>query len=122
LLAPEVSDADGNTEDRNQTVSVFNGAAPTVRIFASEDAEVAAIGAWLSERAKEGVATHEFGVFVRSPKELERARAAVEKAGLPFEVLDEKGTGSGARVSISTMHLAKRWSSEPSPSSRAMTK
>ncbi len=107
LLAPEVSDADGNTEGRNDTVSVFNGAVPTVRIFASEDAEIAAVGAWLSERAREGVATHEFGVFVRSPKELERARAAVEKAGLPFEILDEKGTGSGARVSISTMHLAK---------------
>jgi hypothetical protein len=107
LLAPEVSDADGNTEGRSDTVSVFNGAVPTVLIFANEDEEIAAVGAWLAERAKEGVATHEFGVFVRSQKELERARAAVEKAGLPFEVLDEKGTGSGAQVSISTMHLAK---------------
>ena len=61
----------------------------------------------LANRAKEGVATHEFGVFVRSPKELERARAAVQKAELPFDVLNENGTGSGARVSISTMHLAK---------------
>ena len=33
LLAPEVSDADGNTEERGDTVSVFNGPAPNIRRF-----------------------------------------------------------------------------------------
>jgi len=36
----------------------------------------------------EGVLPHEFGVFVRSEAELDRARSAVIAAGLPFKVLD----------------------------------
>ena len=55
----------------------------------------------------EGVMPHEMGVFVRSPAELDRARAAVEHAGLPFKVLDEHVETTSAHVSISTMHLAK---------------
>lgn len=50
---------------------------------------------------------HEIGVFVRSEAELERARAAVAKAGLPFKVLDEHVNTSSGQVSISAMHLAK---------------
>ena len=107
LLAPEVSDVDGNTEERRGTISVFNGPAPVVRTFSSREKEVDAVGAWLSDRAKEGVAPHEIGVFVRSEAELERARAAVVKAGLPFKVLDEHVETSSGHVSISTMHLAK---------------
>ena len=48
------------------------------------------------------------GVFVRSPAELDRARAAVEDAGLSFKVLDEDVETTAKLVSISTMHLAKR--------------
>ena len=107
LLAPEVSDVDGNTEERRGTVSVFNGPAPVVQTFSSREKEVDAVGAWLSHRGKEGVAPHEIGVFVRSEAELERARAAVVKAGLPFKVLDEHVETSSGQVSISTMHLAK---------------
>ncbi|MCB1720027.1 MAG: UvrD-helicase domain-containing protein, partial [Candidatus Competibacteraceae bacterium] len=33
LLGPEVSDVDGNTEDRRGTVSVFNGPAPMIQTF-----------------------------------------------------------------------------------------
>ena len=68
---------------------------------------MAAVGAWLSERSKEGVAPHEIGVFVRSDAELERARAAVAKAGLPFKVLDEHVETVNGQVSVCTMHLAK---------------
>ena len=50
---------------------------------------------------------HEIGVFVRSAAELDRARAAVEDAGLPFKVLDENVETTSGHVSISTMHLAK---------------
>jgi len=50
---------------------------------------------------------HEFGVFVRSEAQVDRAAQAVAAAGLPFKVLDEHvGTKSGY-VSIGTMHLAK---------------
>ena len=40
-------------------------------------------------------------------QELDRARSAVEHAGLPFTVLDEHVETTSAHVSISTMHLAK---------------
>ena len=107
LLAPEVSDVDGNTEERRGTVSVFNGPAPLVQTFDSQAKETEAVGAWLAERAKDGVMPHEIGVFVRSEAELARARAALAKAALPFKLLDEHVETSHGQVSISTMHLAK---------------
>jgi len=107
LLAPEVSDVDGNTEERRGTISVFNGPAPVIRTFSSAEEEIATVAAWLADRSKEGVAPHEIAVFVRSDAELERARAAVAKAALPFKVLDEHVETTGGYVSVSTMHLAK---------------
>ena len=50
---------------------------------------------------------HEFGVFVRSDAELDRARAAVIKAGLPSKMLDEHVETTSGQISIGTMHLAK---------------
>ncbi len=107
LLAPEVSDVDGNTEERRGTVSVFNGPAPMVQVFSTPEAEIDAVGAWIVGRGKEGVAPHEIGVFVRSDAELDRARQALAKSGVPFKVLDEHVETSHGHVSVSTMHLAK---------------
>ena len=89
------------------TVSVFNGKAPEIAVLISREEEVEHVGRWISGRAEDGVAPHEFGVFVRSAAELERARAAVELSGLPFRILDENVETVGGHVSISTMHLAK---------------
>ena len=50
---------------------------------------------------------HEFGVFVRSEAELDRAKAAAKEAGLAFKVLDENVETTHGHVSITTMHLAK---------------
>ena len=107
LLGPEVSDVDGNTEDRRGTISVFNGPKPTIAVFDSQEEEIEAVGTWLSERIYEGMMPHEIGVFVRSVAELDRSRAAVEAAGLPFKVLDENVEMASGHVSVSTMHLAK---------------
>ncbi len=107
LLGPEVSDVDGNTEERKGTVSVFNGPAPTVSVLKSKEEEIDTVSVWLIARNKEGVMPHEMGLFVRSDNELERARQAVTKSGLPFKVLDEHVETTGGHVSISTMHLAK---------------
>jgi superfamily I DNA/RNA helicase len=57
--------------------------------------------------AREGVVPHEIGAFVRSAAELDRARAAVENAKLPYKVLDDNVETTTGRTSISTMHLAK---------------
>lgn len=107
LLGPVVADVDGNSDSRADTVSVFNGPAPSVRSFASSDEEIAAVGAWLRARSDEGVEASEIGIFVRSEAEIDRARRAVKAAGLPFVVLDEKVDVPARHVSVSTMNLAK---------------
>ena len=107
LLGPEVTDVDGNTENRNDTVSVFNGSPPVIRVLKSEREEMEAVGSWLAERSKTGILPHEFGVFVRSAAQLDRAQAAVKASGLPLNILDEHVETISGHVSISTMHLAK---------------
>lgn len=107
LLEPRVSDADGNTEDRGHTISVFNGPAPDIRVLDEQQAEQDTVAAWIKARAAEGVSAHEFGVFVRSSGELDRARAAVSASGLAFKVLDDNVETASGYVAISTMHLAK---------------
>ena len=107
LLGPVVTDVDGNSEDRSDTVSVFNGPPPTIHSLKSESEETKLVGKWIAERAKAGVLPHEFGVFVRSAAQLDRARAAVKEAGLAFKILDEHVETTNGHVSISTMHLAK---------------
>jgi hypothetical protein len=49
----------------------------------------------------------EFGVFVRSEAQLERARKAVAASGLPFKCWMSMSRLQAAHVSIITMHLAK---------------
>jgi mRNA-degrading endonuclease RelE of RelBE toxin-antitoxin system len=107
LLGPEVSDVDGNTEERGNTVSVFNGPPPAIQILKNQKAEAKAAGNWLTDRSREGVRPDEIGIFVRSEAELDRAKAAVEAAGLKFKILDENVETASGFVSISTMHLAK---------------
>jgi len=107
LLPPELSDVDGNAEDRRGTISVFNGPDPSIEICGSQDQEAETVAAWLSERRAEGLQPHEIGVFVRSAVQLPRARAAVEAAGLPTVELQDSFETQVGRVSICTMHLAK---------------
>ncbi|MCC6574956.1 MAG: DEAD/DEAH box helicase [Planctomycetes bacterium] len=107
LLGPTVSDADGNREERTQTVSVFNGQVPTVCVFENDGEEAAHVGAWVAERAKEGVTPHEIAVFVRSPAQIPRAIEALKQAGMNHTVLDEGVEIASGAVSVSTMHLAK---------------
>jgi superfamily I DNA/RNA helicase len=107
LLGPVVTDVGGNSEDRSDTVSVFNGPPPVVHSLRSETKETRLVGNWIAECAKAGVLPHEFGVFVRSSAQLDRARAAVEEAGIAFKILDEHVETTTGHVSICTMHLAK---------------
>ena len=107
LLGPEVSDVDGNIEERAGTVSVFNGPIPTIVVCDSQEEEEETVGNWMKRLSAEGIAPHEFGVFVRSAAELDRARAAAKSAGLPFVILDEKVETTSGQVAVGTMHLAK---------------
>ncbi len=107
LLGPVVTDVDGNGEDRSDTVSVFNGPPPAIHSLKTESEETALVSNWIRERAKAGVLPHEFGVFVRSAAQLDRARTALKAAGLAFKILDEHVETTHGHISISTMHLAK---------------
>jgi superfamily I DNA/RNA helicase/mRNA-degrading endonuclease RelE of RelBE toxin-antitoxin system len=107
LLSMKVADVDGITEDRSDTISVFNGPQPSLRVLNSERDETEFVAAWLSDRAKAGFLPHEFGVFVRSSSQLDRASMAVAAAGLQFKVLDDEVDTESGYVSIGTMHLAK---------------
>jgi hypothetical protein len=107
LLDPSVTDVDGNSEKRDETISVFNGTEPTIRAVADEGEECGVVGRWMAELGKTGVLPHEFGIFVRSEAQLDRARAAVESAGLTFKVLDDRVETVSGQASIATMHLAK---------------
>jgi mRNA-degrading endonuclease RelE of RelBE toxin-antitoxin system len=107
LLGSEVSDADGNTEDRSHTVSVFNGPPPAIRVLESTEAETEHVRQWIEERVSEGVLPHEIGIFVRSDAQLERGHSALKAAGLPYRALDESMELSSGYAVLSTMHLAK---------------
>ncbi len=107
LLGPEVSDVDGNVDDRRGTVSAFNGPAPTILVLDSEETESNAVSGWLGERLAEGINPEEIGVFVRTNAQVKRAHAAVAAAGLTGTVLDDHVATANGHVSIGTMHLAK---------------
>ena len=107
LLGPEVSDVDGNVDDRRGTVSAFNGPVPTILVLDSEEIETNAISQWLGERLAEGINPEEIGVFVRTNAQVKRAHAAVAAAGLTGTVLDDHVATANGHVSIGTMHLAK---------------
>ena len=107
LLGPEVNDVDGNREDRSDTVSVFNGPPPTILVLKNENEETKKVAGWLTDQSKGGIVPHEFGLFVRSPAQLDRAIAAVKASGLAFNVLDDNVETTEGQVSICTMHLAK---------------
>lgn len=107
LLGSEISDVDGNIEDRRGTISVFNGPEPTIRICESEGSEAKIVASWISARLAEDIAPHEIGVFVRSVNEIDRAKAALPDSSSEFSVLDENVLITKGRISLSTMHLAK---------------
>ena len=107
LLAPEVTDADGNVEERGKAMSVFNGSEPLIQIFDTNADESTFVGNWILEQIKEGVAPYEIGIFVRSEKQLDRAIESAKEAKVAYTILDETVEPISGRIAISTMHFAK---------------
>jgi mRNA-degrading endonuclease RelE of RelBE toxin-antitoxin system len=107
LLSPEVTDADGNVEDRDRTISVFNGLEPNIQTFEKVIDESGFVGEWIRELVKEGYALHEIGLFVRSAKEIGRAKEAADIANVPYMIIDETMESISGKLVIGTMHLAK---------------
>jgi len=107
LLPAEINDVDGHGEERGETVSAFNGPPPAIHVFETEADEIAAVADWLKKLTADGALPQEFGLFVRSGKQVPRAEAALKNAGVPFSVLDEHVETKTGFASICTMHLAK---------------
>ena len=107
LLGATVVDIDGNSEERSDTVSVFNGPPPEICSLNNESDEINVVSQWIADRIRLGVLPHEFGIFVRSVAQLARAQAAVVAANLPFKILDNHVETFSGHASISTMHRAK---------------
>ena len=107
LLEQCISDVDGNVEDRSATISVFNGPLPTIRSFDSHEAEIAAVAEWLRGLEGDGFEPHEIGLIVRSESELGRAEAAIERAGIPYKLLDSYIQLAHGSAALCIMHLAK---------------
>lgn len=107
LLDPEISDIDGNVEERRGTISVFNGPKPKILVLDSLEDEIEVVRKWITDHVSDGLSPHELGLFVRSPGELGRARQAIEAADVPYRVLDNKIETVSGFATVSTMHLAK---------------
>jgi len=107
LLGPEVTDVDGNSEERKGTISVFNGPKPEIEVLPSVESEIEKVSNWLQDRISSGIEPHELAVFVRSQDEIARAKKVVERAGQSVNVLDAVVEQSKDMVSVGTMHLAK---------------
>ena len=65
------------------------------------------VGAWIAERIADGLLPHEFGIFVRSEAQLDRALQAAKRADVPAVILDQRVSTASGKLSICTMHLAK---------------
>ena len=107
LLDPEISDVDGNLEERRGTVSVFNGPKPTIQVLEDEEVESIAVSEWLTARISEGLQPSEVSVFVRSMDQVDRAVVAIKRSGVPYSVLDEDMDAEEGTLRVGTMHLAK---------------
>lgn len=107
LLANSIRDADGIDDNRNGSVSTFNGPPPVVSRHGIAGLEQAHVEKVLRDMQIQGLAPDDIAVFVRTDAELPRARAAVSAAGLSAVELSERAVEHSGRVSIGTMHLAK---------------
>jgi mRNA-degrading endonuclease RelE of RelBE toxin-antitoxin system len=107
LLPNAITDVDGNTENRRNTISVFNGPIPIIHTCETPEAEIATIADWITQCREAGIQPDEIGIFVRDTAQIDRAIATARKAGIEYSVLDDQLTANKGSISISTMHLAK---------------
>lgn len=107
LLGQEIAHVDGNIDVRQGTVSVFDGPQPVIETFDSYEDEIECDAVWLRDLFSKGIASDEIGVFVRSEKEIDRARQAFSQAGAASSDLNHLLAKTPDSVSVGTMHLAK---------------
>ena len=107
LLPNEISDADGNTENRKRIISVFHGPNPQIILFDSPDEEIAHVAETIQEWRQSRIPANQIGIFVRSANEIDRAAQAVQQANEQYEILDDDMQPADDVIAIGTMHRAK---------------
>lgn len=107
LLSEDLSDVDGNVEERKGTISLFDGPVPDIKVLDSNEEESESVAIALIEYTDNGILPHEIGIFVRTEDELERAKNAIAKTGYKYLLLDSQTEPQQDYFSLSTMHLAK---------------
>lgn len=107
LLPNEVSDVDGNIENRKGTISIFDGPSPNIQILASEAEEKSCVAQAIKQWRNQGIPPGEIGVFVREEQEITRAQQAVTDAGEISDLLDDFMKPDENCIAIGTMHQAK---------------
>jgi len=107
LLPPRLVELEGAEEDRTGVQSVFDGPPPVVRAFPTEEAESAAVAAWLAQAVADGTRPEEIAVLVRSIAEFPRAERAIADAGLDPAPLVARALPLPGRVALATMHTGK---------------
>ena len=107
LLPASVQDVDGVGDERDRTVSVFNGPVPEMVVYANSAEEAGGVAGWITKTIAAGILPSEIGIFVRSRDQMDRARAAGGAVGLEMLELSERDEAPGLHVPIGTMHLAK---------------
>ncbi len=83
LLGPAVTDVDGNSEDRSDTVSVFNGPPPVIRNSARESEEIEAVADWIAEQAQGRRCCRTSSACSCAPPRNWTGRTAAVEAGRP---------------------------------------
>ena len=107
LLPADISDVDGNTEDRRGTVSAFNGPEPSIKVSDSIDQETEVIGDRISGLLEAGVLPEEIAVFVPSKAQIGRASEAIRRSGVRAVTPAAGVEAEAGTVPVMTMHLAK---------------
>ena len=107
VLGSVADDLDGGVESRRETRSLLRGPVPELHGYASRDEEdaagVALIKAWLDS----GLQPEAVGVFARTRNRIGQFADALTEAGIPCELLRDRGESAKNAVSLGTMHRAK---------------
>jgi len=102
-----LTDIDGRQEEREGTVSVFNGPVPVIELFDTADQESQAVGEFIKKAVADGIKPDEIALFVRTRAAIPRARAAAATAGLEVAEITPRKEGPVSAIRVGIMHLAK---------------
>jgi superfamily I DNA/RNA helicase len=107
MSGAEVVDSDGEVETVAGYRAAFDGPTPTMRGFASSADEAGFLVSTVQDWLAGGVAAGSVGVLVRRQVDQERARQALQSAGVAVQVLGPSPPSSRSAVVITTMNRAK---------------